>query len=65
MKNDFNWLRKIILSKENKPQHYDAIIKLVFLFKQKWGHNLNDPKYRDSYSLYVTYLKMSVKRMCN
>lgn len=65
MKNDFNWLRQIILNKNNKPQHYDAIIKLVFLFKQKWLHNLNKSNYCDAYSFYTTYLKMSVKRMCN
>jgi hypothetical protein len=65
MKNDFNWLRKIISNKENKPQHYDAIIKLISLFKLKWGHNANNPKYQYAYTLYIAYLKMSVKRMCN
>lgn len=65
MKNDFNWLRKIISNKNNKPQHYDAVFKLVFLFKQKWQHNLNEHKYHNAYSLYTAYLKMSVKRMRN
>lgn len=63
MTTDFNWLCKIILNKNNKSKHYDALIKLVSLFKLKWKHNEKDPRYRDTYLLYVAYLKRGVNRL--
>lgn len=65
MKNDFNWLRKVIFNKGNMPKHYDAIIKLSLLFKIKWEHNVNNPKYRNTYLIYTSYLRLCIKRMYN
>lgn len=63
MKEDFNWLRKVFKNPGNNTRHFESLYMLSELFKKKWKHYEKDPKYKGSYSLYVSYLKITLKSM--
>lgn len=65
MKDDFNWVRRVITNSENKPIHIDALITISDLFKKKWAHYENDRKYRDTYLLYISYLRVTLNSLKN
>lgn len=61
MKEDFTWLRKVFKNPDNKTRHFESLYTLLELFKKKWKHYENDPKYKEWYSLYVSYLRITLK----
>jgi hypothetical protein len=63
MKEDFNWLRAVLHHPDNSSRHFDSLYNLVKLFKEKWKHYENDPKYKNAYWLYVSYLRITLKSL--
>lgn len=61
LKNDFIWLKKVILNPNNEKCHIGDIIRLIDLFKLKWGHYKNHPKQSKVYFLYLASLRMALK----
>ena len=49
MKKDFIWVRKVILNRDNKTIHYEALLELINLFSAKWKHVEKDPRYNEAY----------------
>lgn len=63
MKEDFNWLRKVFKHPGNRTRHFESLYTLVELFKKKWKHYEKHPQYKEAYSLYVSYLRMTLKSL--
>jgi hypothetical protein len=61
MKEDFNWLRKVFKNPSNNTKHFESLYALSELFKKKWKHYEKDPKHKSTYSLYVSYLRITLK----
>ena len=59
MKADFEWVRKVISSENNRCIHYDSLKRLINNFAKKWK-----PKssyHPDLYFQYVNYLTLKLK----
>jgi|688.fasta_scaffold159915_2 hypothetical protein len=65
MKQDFIWVRKVILNNDNRTAHYDSLLRLIELFTLKWKHNEKDPRFRDAYVSYKAFLKLTLKQQYN
>ena len=63
MKEDFNWLKLVLHHPNNSLKHFNSIHNLIELFKKKWKHYENHAVYKNSYSLYVSYLRMTFKSL--
>tara|TARA_S200002703_G_scaffold138710_1_gene129059 strand:+ start:299 stop:490 length:192 start_codon:yes stop_codon:yes gene_type:complete len=57
MKDDWDWVTKVIMHKENTYAHYLSLKKLIKLFELKWSGHKN----KVAYDLYVNYLKARLK----
>jgi hypothetical protein len=55
MKQDFIWVRKVILNNDNRTAHYDSLLRLIELFTLKWKHNEKDPRFHDAYVSYKAF----------
>ncbi len=65
MKKDFIWVRKVILNRDNKTIHYEALLELINLFSAKWKHVEKDPRYHEAYVSYKTFLKLTLRHQYN
>jgi hypothetical protein len=65
MKKDFIWVRKVILNKDNKSIHYDSLVNLILLFSDKWQHLEKDPRFKEAYISYKTFLKLTLRHQYN
>lgn len=65
MKKDFIWVRKVILNRDNKTCHYEALVELIHLFSAKWKHIEKDPKLGEAYTSYKTFLKLTLRHQYN
>lgn len=59
MKEDFEWVRRVIANENNRIIHYEAIKNLVGNFASKWKGKVNSSP--DVYHQYVNYLKLKLK----
>ena len=44
MKKDFKWVCRVLSHKENKPEHFKSLKRVVKLFKNKWGDDSREFK---------------------
>jgi len=65
MKQDFMWVRKVILNDDNRTIHYDALLKLIHLFTIKWKHYENNPRFKEAYFSYKAFLKLTLRHQYN
>lgn len=65
MKKDFIWVRKVILNRDNKTIHYEALLELINLFSAKWKHVEKDPRYNEAYVSYKAFLKLTLRHQYN
>lgn len=59
IKSDFNWVKKVLLDKNNKCIHYDSLKRLVENFSNKWIHIKSENP--DLYWVYVNYLTLKLR----
>lgn len=59
MKDDFNWVRKIVSNKDNKCIHYDGLKNIIEAFAHKWADE--SISNHDLYWTYVNYLRLKLK----
>jgi len=65
MKKDFIWVRKVILNKDNKTVHYESLVNLILLFSTKWQHAEKDPRSKEAYNSYKSFLKLTLRHQYN
>lgn len=52
MKKDFKWVCRVLSHKENKPEHFKSLKRVVKLFKNKWGDDSRE------FKILYAFLKM-------
>jgi adenosyl cobinamide kinase/adenosyl cobinamide phosphate guanylyltransferase len=52
MKEDFEWVCRVLSHKENRPEHFKSLKRLVALFKNKWDDD------RREFKILYAFLKM-------
>lgn len=65
MKKDFIWVRKVILNNDNRTIHYESLITLIELFSIKWRHAEKDPRFKEAYLSYKSFLKLTLRHQYN
>jgi len=58
MKNDYEFLLRVINNQDNKLIHYPALKNLIDIWKNKWS----DHKDTNVYSVYTYSLNVTLKR---
>jgi len=59
MKNDYEFLLRVINNQDNKLIHYPALKNLIDIWKNKWS----DHKDTNVYSVYTYSLNVTLKRV--
>jgi hypothetical protein len=56
MKEDFEWVCKVLSHKENNVKHFQSLERIVELFKNKWDDGSKE------FKLLYAFLKMFLKK---
>jgi len=56
MEKDFEWVCRVITHKENKPEHFESLKRVVELFKNKWDDGSRE------FKILYAFLKMFFER---
>jgi hypothetical protein len=52
MKKDFKWVCKVLTHKDNRPEHFESLRRVVELFKNKWDNDSRE------FKILYAFLKM-------
>ena len=52
MKKDFEWVCKVLTHKDNRPEHFESLRRVVELFKNKWDDDSRE------FKILYAFLKM-------